>query len=244
MTEAVRRRPYQVILFDEIEKAHPDVWNSLLQILEEGHLTDGHGRTVDFGNTVIVMTSNIGTRFANRRGVAIGFQVASETGEDEQFVDDVSESLKRTFRPEFLNRIDEVIIFQRLTRESLVQIVTLQIKEIADRLREQDMAIELSDAATEWLAEKGYDPIFGARPLRRTIQRFVESPLSQKLLEGAFDPGDTVLVDLDPESVDAADRHRLVFEKKVVAEVDEEQDETENGSTPAQEEAREKEVQM
>ena len=208
LTETVRRRPYQVILFDEIEKAHVDVWNSLLQILEEGRLTDGHGRTVDFRNTVVIMTSNIGTRYASRRGGALGFQVDSRLSEDERFADDVSEGLKRTFRPEFLNRIDEIVIFRKLTRENMAEIVDLQIGELEERLRDQGMHIELSEAAKGWLAHEGYDPVFGARPLRRTIQRRVESPLSQRLLEGTFKAGDTVVVDHDGgEDV-------LVFSKK------------------------------
>jgi len=200
LTEAVRRRPYQVILFDEIEKAHQDVWNALMQILEEGHLTDGHGRTVDFRNTVVIMTSNIGTRYASRNGGALGFQVGAATDEREQFVDEVSESLKRTFRPEFLNRIDEVIIFNTLTRENVMAIVDLQMAEIEERLGEQQIHLELTDAARAWLAEKGYDKTFGARPLRRVLQRYVESPLSQRLLEGDFAAGDVILVDRDSES--------------------------------------------
>jgi ATP-dependent Clp protease ATP-binding subunit ClpC len=207
LTEAVRRRPYQVILFDEIEKAHMDVWNSLMQILEEGHLTDGHGRTVDFRNTVVIMTSNIGTRFANRRGSTLGFQASSQPSEEEQFTEDVSEGLKRTFRPEFLNRIDEIITFHTLTRENVKQIVGLQMHEIEERLKEQSIHIEISDTAKGWLADRGYDAAFGARPLRRTLQRYVESPLSQQLLEGKFAAGDTVCVDLDEET-DA-----LVFSK-------------------------------
>jgi len=212
LTEAVRRRPYQVILFDEIEKAHMDVWNSLMQILEEGHLTDGHGRTVDFRNAVVIMTSNLGTRFASRRGDSIGFQVGSQPAEEAQFIDDASESLKRTFRPEFLNRIDEIVVFHTLTRANVMQIVDLQMREIEERLGEQQIHIETTEAAKGWLADKGYDPVFGARPLRRTLQRYVESPLSKQLLDRLFVGGDTVLVDLDPEA-DA-----LVFEKKEQAE--------------------------
>jgi ATP-dependent Clp protease ATP-binding subunit ClpC len=197
LTEAVRRRPYQVILFDEIEKAHPDVWNSLMQILEEGHLTDGHGRTVDFRNTVVIMTSNVGTRFVSRKGATLGFQVSSTPGAEESFTDDVTQGLKRTFRPEFLNRIDEIIVFHTLSRENVMQIVELQMREIEGRLAEQVIHIELTEAAKGWLADKGYDPAFGARPLRRTLQRHVESPLSQHLLKGTFAAGNTVLVDLD-----------------------------------------------
>jgi len=208
LTEAVRRRPYQVILFDEIEKAHMDVWNSLMQILEEGHLTDGHGRTVDFRNAVVIMTSNLGTRFASRRGDSIGFQVGSQPAEEAQFTDDASESLKRTFRPEFLNRIDEIVVFHTLTRANVMRIVDLQMREIEERLGEQQIHIETTEAAKGWLADKGYDPVFGARPLRRTLQRYVESPLSKQLLDGLFVGGDTVMVDLDQEA-DA-----LVFKKK------------------------------
>ena len=200
LTEAVRRRPYQVILFDEIEKAHPDVWNSLMQILEEGRLTDGHGRTVDFRNTVVIMTSNIGTRFASKRGATLGFQVECHADEEEECeTEDVTESLKRTFRPEFLNRIDEIIIFHTLTRENVMQIVRLQMREIEERLTEQGIHIELTRSGQGMAGRQGYDASFGARPLRRTLQRYVESPLSQHLLKGTFAPGDTVLVDLNAD---------------------------------------------
>ena len=197
LTEAVRRRPYRVILFDEIEKAHPDVWNALLQILEEGHLTDGHGRVVDFRNTVIIMTSNIGTRLASRKSGPIGFPGISALSQEEQFEDEIGESLKRTFRPEFLNRIDETIIFHVLTQDDMVKIVDTQLHEIESRLADQDLKIEVSDAAKRWLATKGYDPNFGARPLRRAIQRYLETPLSQRLLQAPFAPGSTMHVELN-----------------------------------------------
>ena len=202
LTEAVRRRPYQVILFDEIEKAHPDVWNALLQILEDGRLTDGQGHVVDFRNTVIIMTSNVGTQFGAKGGT-IGFQSDGDEGtfDDRKLRSDVQDNLKRTFRPEFLNRIDEIIIFHTLTREQVQQIVDLQITEIAGRLTEHGITIELTDAAREWLANEGYDPQFGARPLRRTLQKRVESPLSVKLLRGEFQAGDTVVVDADEEGL-------------------------------------------
>ena len=192
LTEAVRRRPYQVILFDEIEKAHPDVWNALLQILEDGRLTDGHGRTVDFRNAVLIMTSNLGTSY--RLATSMGFKTTGRGSQsDEQGMeDDINEALKRAFRPEFLNRIDEVVIFQRLSREDVRAIVDLQMREISQRLEELDIQIVLTDQARDWLAEKGYDPVFGARPLRRTLQREVESPLSKKLLRGEFAGSDTV----------------------------------------------------
>lgn len=199
LTEAVRRRPYRVILFDEIEKAHPDIWNALLQILEEGRLTDGHGRIVDFRNTVIIMTSNIGTRLASRKSGTIGFPGISALSREEQFQDEIAESLKRTFRPEFLNRIDETVIFHVLTPEDMVKIVDIQLHEIEARLADQSLSLQVSDEAKRWLAAKGYDPNFGARPLRRAVQRYLETPLSQRLLQAPLAPGSTVYVSLDRE---------------------------------------------
>ncbi|MGC8879237.1 MAG: ATP-dependent Clp protease ATP-binding subunit [Anaerolineae bacterium] len=197
LTEAVRRRPYQVILFDEVEKAHPDVWNALLQILEDGRLTDGQGRVVDFRNTVVIMTSNVGTQFGAKGG-AIGFTRGDTSAEVDQrkMRSEIQDALRRTFRPEFLNRIDEIVIFHNLTREQVKQIVDLQMREIAARLAEHGITIELTDAAREWLSIEGYDPQFGARPLRRTLQKYVESPLSVRLLRGEFRSGDTVVVDV------------------------------------------------
>ena len=208
LTESVRRRPYSVVLFDEIEKAHPDVWNALLQILDDGRLTDGQGRTVDFRNTVIIMTSNVGTRFFKRSGV-IGFsgmRAAIDESDDKEFED----ALKRTFRPEFINRIDEIIVFEPLTPEHMLQIVDLQMKEIQERLLEQGVTIDLTPAARTWLAGEGYDEQFGARPLRRALQRHVESPLSVQLLKGDFGEGDHVVIDeqdgkLVSRKVDQAD---------------------------------------
>jgi ATP-dependent Clp protease ATP-binding subunit ClpC len=199
LTEAVRRRPYRVILFDDIEKAHQDVWNALLQILDDGRLTDGQGRLVDFRNTVVIMTSNLGTEFAHKSGT-LGFMRAGEGGRDEADKSDetnreIERALKDTFRPEFLNRIDEIIIFADLTVEDVEQIVDLQMGEIADRLAEQGLAVELTDGARAWLAREGFDPQFGARPLRRALQRHVESPLSVQLLRGEFERGDLVVVD-------------------------------------------------
>ena len=207
LTEAVRRRPYRVVLFDEIEKAHPEVWNSLLQIIEEGRLTDGHGRIVDFRNTVIIMTSNIGTSLADRKSGSLGFLGLSGDEEDAQFADRVSSTLKRTFRPEFLNRIDETIIFNILTMEDMVKIVDIQLRELRERLTEQEITLQVSDTAKRWLAEQGFDRDLGARPMRRAIQRYVESPLSQRLLEGAFGTGDTVRAELND------DRTALVFDR-------------------------------
>jgi ATP-dependent Clp protease ATP-binding subunit ClpC len=196
LTEAVRRRPYQVVLFDEIEKAHPDVWNALLQILEEGRLTDGHGHNVDFTNTVVIMTSNVGTAFGAKGGT-LGFRQSGDVGtfDDNRLKGDIQDSLRKHFRPEFLNRIDEIIVFHTLTKEHVIEIVDLQMTEIAERLGEHGVTIELTDPARTWLAEQGYDPAFGARPLRRTLQKQVESPLSIKLLRGEFKAGDVVIVD-------------------------------------------------
>jgi ATP-dependent Clp protease ATP-binding subunit ClpC len=201
LTEAVRRRPYRVILFDDIEKAHPDVWNALLQILDDGRLTDGQGHLVDFRNTVVIMTSNVGTEFASKGGT-LGFL---RTGEDGRDVDEshreIEKELKKTFRPEFLNRVDEIIVFSDLTVEDVEQIVGLQMKEIADRLSEQGLAVELTETARRWLAEEGYDPQFGARPLRRALQRHVESPLSVQMLRGEFERGDLVVVNAGEEGL-------------------------------------------
>jgi ATP-dependent Clp protease ATP-binding subunit ClpC len=195
-----------VVLFDEIEKAHQDVWNALLQILEEGRMTDGQGRTVDFRNTVVIMTSNVGTSFTERDG-PLGFRAGDRL--DEQAVSDVRvrEELKRTFRPEFLNRVDEIIVFHDLTVEHIRQIVDIQMKEIQNRLSEHRITIELTDRAREWLADVGYDRKFGARPLRRTLQREVETPLSRKLLKGELEAGETVLVDADKDK-------GVIFQKK------------------------------
>ncbi len=209
LTEAVRRRPYRVILFDEIEKAHPEVWNALLQILEDGRLTDGQGRTVDFRNTVIIMTSNIGTAYA-KKGGALGFiRPDSSADETRELHDQIERGLKQTFRPEFLNRIDEVIIFEPLKLEHVIKIVDIQVKDIASRLVEQGLTIDLSMAARRWLAEKGFDAQFGARPLRRALQRYVESPLSKSLLKGEFKAGDVVYVD-----VNVAGGDELIFTKQ------------------------------
>ena len=194
LTEAVRRRPFRVVLFDEIEKAHPDVFNILLQILEDGRLTDGHGRSVDFRNTLIVMTSNLGTG----QGAAepVGFLRGSDDeSERDRRRASVNEALKRAFRPEFLNRLDETIIFDPLSREQLRQVVNIAASEVADRLAEHGVALELTDDARDWLAAEGYDRIYGARPLRRAIQRFVENPLSKKILARELADGDRVIAD-------------------------------------------------
>jgi ATP-dependent Clp protease ATP-binding subunit ClpC len=196
LTEAVRRKPFSVVLFDEIEKAHPDVFNTLLQILEDGHLTDAQGHTVDFKNTVIIMTSNLGTRDI-QKGPGIGFAAkADEQMTYERMKERVMEELKRSFRPEFLNRIDEVIVFHSLSKEDVKAIVDLMMVRVREQLKAKDVDIELSSQAKDLLAEKGYDPALGARPLRRTIQRLVEDPLSEKLLWKEFRAGQTIIVDV------------------------------------------------
>ncbi len=194
LTEAVRRRPYRVVLFDEIEKAHPDVVNILLQILEDGRLTDGHGRTVDFRNTVVIMTSNLGT--GDSGGRPYGFRAGSDGEErDRRLRSSVDRALKQTFRPEFLNRIDETIIFRPLSQDEIVQVVGLMAAEVGERLLEKGITFELTPSAAEWLAREGFDPVYGARPLRRAIQRSLENPLSRGILSGEFQEGDHVVVD-------------------------------------------------
>ncbi len=201
LTEAVRRKPFSVVLFDEIEKAHPDVFNTLLQILEDGRLTDSQGHTVDFKNTVIIMTSNLGTRDI-QKGPGIGFAAnGDETVTYEKMKDRVTDELKKSFRPEFLNRIDEIIVFHSLSREDVKNIVDLVMKRVRDQLKAKDVNIELTEAAKDLLAERGYDPALGARPLRRTIQRLVEDPLSEKLLWKEFRAGQTILVDVRDDEI-------------------------------------------
>jgi ATP-dependent Clp protease ATP-binding subunit ClpC len=199
LTEAVRRRPYRVILFDEIEKAHPEVWNALLQILDDGRLTDGQGRVVDFRNSVLIMTSNLGTEFVTRSGT-LGFLRSGEHGEGTEAEEKIEKALKDTFRPEFLNRIDEIIIFSPLTVEQMEEIVDLKMEQVRERLAEHGLQVQI-------LAEEGYDPAFGARPLQRALQKHVESPLSIKILQGEFEEGDTVIVDF------LEDEEGLVFRR-------------------------------
>mgnify|MGYP000858032353 CR=1 FL=1 len=203
LTEAVRRRPYSVILFDEIEKAHPDVFNALLQVLEDGHLSDSKGRKVDFRNTIIIMTSNVGARDIKNQG-GLGF-MPTEHSAYESMKDKVISELKKTFRPEFLNRIDEIIVFHALNKDHINQIVDLMFAELKKRLLEQDIHLEGTPEAKDKIAKEGYDPDFGARPLRRAIQRLIENPLSDELLAGKFEPGDTVIVD--------GNENKIVFKK-------------------------------
>ena len=199
LTEAVRRKPFSVVLFDEIEKAHPDVFNTLLQILEDGRLTDAQGRTVDFKNTVIIMTSNLGT--ADLRKASIGFGSPDEAVTYEKMKGKVHEELKRHFRPEFLNRIDEVIVFAELTQQEVTEIVDLMIKRVQDQLESQGLGLELTPEAKLLLAKKGYDPQLGARPLRRAIQRLLEDPLSEKILWKEFHAGETIVVDGEGDEI-------------------------------------------
>jgi ATP-dependent Clp protease ATP-binding subunit ClpB len=184
LTEPVRRRPYSVILFDEIEKAHPDVWNVLLQVLDDGRLTDGQGRTVDFKNTVIILTSNIGS------------QHLLGTGTEQEMRDAVMGELRRAFRPEFLNRLDEIVMFHRLDRAEVRSIVDVQLQRFAERLKRRDLTLQISDDAKDFLGSIGFDPTFGARPLKRAIQQHLENPLAQQILSGGFELGDVVTVEL------------------------------------------------
>jgi ATP-dependent Clp protease ATP-binding subunit ClpB len=189
LTEIVRRRPYAVVLLDEIEKAHPDVFNVLLQVLDDGRLTDGQGRTVDFTNTVLIMTSNLGSEF-----------IDPELPE-EVISDRVLSIVNSHFRPEFLNRVDEILVFHRLSREHLAEIVTMQAALLLGRLADRKITLEITASATEWLADEGYDPTFGARPLKRLLQTAIADPLAMGILEGEFREGDTVIADATPEGI-------------------------------------------
>ena len=199
LTEAVRRRPYRVVLFDEIEKAHPEVWNSLLQILDDGRLTDGQGELVDFRNTVLIMTSNLGTEYISKSG-SLGFLNTGGDNDDRDAKMKIDKALKSTFRPEFINRIDEIIMFTKLSVPEMEQIVDLQMNELKDRMLENGVTLELDAGAREWLASIGYDPAFGARPLRRALQKYIESPLSNLWLGGQVSSGDTVLLSHQPDA--------------------------------------------
>ena len=203
LTEAVRRKPYSVVLFDEIEKAHPDVFNVLLQMLDDGRLTDGQGRTVDFKNTVIIMTSNIGSQFINDPALTDEHRRAAAMA-----------ALRQNFPPEFLNRVDDIIVFHSLSKSDLAQIIQVQLKRLRKILAGQGLNLELTGAAAAFLAERGYDPTYGARPLKRAIQQYVQDPLALDLLQGHFKRGDTILADVD------AAQGKLVFAKEVVGKVE------------------------
>jgi ATP-dependent Clp protease ATP-binding subunit ClpB len=197
LTEAVRRKPYSVILLDEIEKAHPDVFNVLLQVFDDGRLTDGKGRTVDFKNTVIIMTSNIASNKIQ--------QLSEESGADWEIEAHVKDTLKQIFKPEFLNRIDEIIVFHMLNKDDLTRIVDIQLQYLAERLKSRNIEIEFTDNARKQIMDEGYDPAFGARPLKRTIQQRLENPLASELLAGKFTDGDKIKID--------ADSHKFIFSK-------------------------------
>jgi len=205
LTEAVRRRPYRVILLDEIEKAHPEVFNSLLQLLDDGRLTDGHGRTVDFKNAVVILTSNTGVELIKRE-TSLGFAPKKGSAKTvEQSYDDMKEKVmaevKKTFRPEFLNRLDEIIVFHELTEEQLRSIVDFMAKDVEQRLTERKIGLEITDSAKSWLAKAGFDPLYGARPLRQAVEHHVENPLSTRILRGEFNEGDVVVVDLADDTL-------------------------------------------
>ena len=213
LTEKVRRKPFSVVLFDEIEKAHKEIYNTLLQVLEEGRLTDGQGRVVDFKNTVLIFTSNLGTQDISK-AVGMGFTANNETDDDakyERMKDKVSDELKKHFRPEFLNRIDEIVVFKQLTREQIVQMVDLLTARVAKMLREKDMGLEITDKAKQLLAKRGFDPVLGARPLRRTIQREIEDALSEKILFGEVGAGEIVTVDVDGWDGESEDTDKATF---------------------------------
>jgi ATP-dependent Clp protease ATP-binding subunit ClpC len=201
LTEQVRRKPYSVILLDEVEKAHPEVFNILLQILEDGRLTDAQGRSVDFRNAILIMTSNIGAATISR-STPLGFSVTDETGMSyEDMKSRIMGELKKVFRPELLNRIDEVIVFHKLTKEEITRIVDLLLVRLQSQMSEHGLAMRLTDEAKDLLVEQGYDPTMGARPLRRAIQRLIEDPLSDRLLSKDFPEGSTVVVDRDGEEM-------------------------------------------
>jgi ATP-dependent Clp protease ATP-binding subunit ClpC len=202
----VRRRPFSVVLLDEIEKAHPDAFNMLLQILEDGRLTDSQGHTVDFRNTIIIMTSNLGARDISK-GTSLGFTAQKESGLDyNQMKDRVLSELKKAFRPELLNRIDDVIVFHELSHAEIKAIVDLLMMRVKEQLEDQDIEVILSNDAKELLVTEGYDPVYGARPLRRAIQKLIEDPLSERILSKEFQPGSTILISVGKEG-------RITFEK-------------------------------
>jgi len=209
LTEQVRRKPYSVVLFDEIEKAHPDVWNMLLQILEEGKLTDNVGRVVNFRNTIILMTSNVGSDTIKRQS-SLGFSPISDQNSYEQMRERIMEEAKKTFRPEFLNRLDDILVFRSLTKPDLIEILGLEITKVMQRLKARNIVLNLDDSAKDFLVARGYDPQYGARPMRRAVERFLEDPLAEEILKGVFHLGEPVTV--------TAENDRLVFSQKATAE--------------------------
>ncbi len=209
LTEKVRRNPYSVVLFDEVEKAHPEIWNALLQILEEGKLTDGQGRVVNFRNTIILMTSNVGSDTINRQST-LGFSSITDAASYEKARERVLEEAKKTFRPEFLNRLDDLIVFRSFTKPDLIQILNLEVEKVIERLRHKNIKLELDDAARDFLVEKGYDPQYGARPMRRAVERFLEDSLAEEILRGTLQPGEPIRV--------TSDKEKLVFTQKAATE--------------------------
>ncbi len=209
LTEKVRRNPYSVVLFDEIEKAHPDVWNLLLQILEDGKLTDNTGHVVNFRNTIILMTSNVGSDTI-KKSSTLGFSPITDESTYEKMRERILDEAKRTFRPEFLNRLDDVVVFRSFTKPDLIQILTLEADKVVERLRHKNIKLELDDKAKDFLVEKGYDPQYGARPMRRAVERFLEDPLAEEILRGSLQPGEPILV--------TSDKEKLVFNQKAAAE--------------------------
>ena len=209
LTEQVRRRPYSVVLFDEIEKAHPDVSNMLLQILEEGKLTDSQGRTVDFRNTIILLTSNVGAESA-KRSKSIGFNNSDEDVDYEKMKELIMDEAKKAFRPEFLNRLDDVIVFHALDKQALMKILDLEIGKVVERLEKKDINLVLDEKARDFLVEKGHDPEYGARPMRRAVERFMEDPLAEEILRGKLVEGQPIQV--------SADEDKLTFTQKSAAE--------------------------
>ena len=193
LTEKVRRNPYSVVLFDEIEKAHPDVWNMLLQILEEGKLTDNVGRVVNFRNTIILMTSNVGSDIIRKQST-LGFSPITDENSYEKMREKILDEAKKTFRPEFLNRLDDMIVFRSFTKPDLIQILDLEVDKVLERLRHKNLKLELDDKAKDFLVEKGYDPQYGARPMRRSVERFLEDPLAEEILKGILHEGEPILV--------------------------------------------------
>jgi ATP-dependent Clp protease ATP-binding subunit ClpC len=205
LSEQVRRRPYSVVLFDEIEKAHPDVMNMLLQILEEGKLTDSVGRVINFRNTIVLMTSNVGADII-RKNSTLGFSPITDESSYEKMRDKIMEESKRVFRPEFLNRLDDVIVFRSLTKPDLVEILGLEINKVVERLKGKNFRIQLDDKAKDLLVEKGYDPTYGARPMRRAVERFLEDPLAEEILRGSFQDNEVIQVTVEKD--------KLVFSQK------------------------------
>ena len=226
LTDTVRRKSYCLILLDEIEKAHPEVFNMLLQVFDDGHLTDAKGRQVDFRNTIIIMTSNVGSDLIRREN-SLGFHAQaneeqSERHRYERMKDKVLQEMKRVFRPEFLNRVDTTLVFHPLSKEHIRSIVDMMLSEVDQRVREKDVVLDVTEPAREWLGEKGYDPVFGARPLRRVIQERLEDSLSEALLRGDFESGDTIRVDLQTEiNENGAEEQMLHYERVAKAEVEE-----------------------